>query len=205
MSFHPIRGGRGQPRVKCTCADCGREEVVAAIHGRDGKEGEGQAVQKITAMGWTYLSKRLRCPACDQKRRTAKATASDKAAPPAREPTREDKRRIMDLLTDVYDTDAECYRQGDTDDTVAEVLEVMPAWVADLREEFFGPVGSNQDLADLRRDIVEQAEQITDLKAELDLKVMDVQNAQQSIRAMLGRLDKIESALSPRVRARAGV
>jgi uncharacterized Zn finger protein (UPF0148 family) len=102
---------------------------------------------RALAMGWAFVKGTLRCPTCESKRKVVPMTKPKLEAP--KEPTRAQKREIMDLLGTVYDSDAERYKQGDTDDSVAGVLGVMPGWVAQLREEFFGPAAGNADMDDL--------------------------------------------------------
>lgn len=207
MTFEPIRSDRGQPRVRCICDDCGRDEVVPAVHGRRGHEGDGQAASKIQKMGWSYIGKRLRCPACESSRKVVKVKTKPKVAAAGstpREPTRAQKREILDLLAYVYDIDGGCYRRGDTDETVADVLGVMPGWVSELREELFGPAGSNEDMAELRAqvDALIAAGQacIDDLQKTGLTPLSEVLAEAKGIQA---KLAKIEKAVGPRVMSRA--
>lgn len=206
MAFEPIRDGRGQPRVRCICDECGRDEVVAAVHGRDGSEGQGQAVSKVQKLGWSFIGKRLRCSSCESSRKVVKMAdkkAAKVAVEPPREPTRAQKREIMDLLDEVYDVDAECYKRGDTDETVADVLGVMPGWVSQLREEFFGPAGGNQDMEEL-------AKRLDAVQLKLDGALLEAQQACQvvaglkdEVSELLKALGAIRKAVGPRVLARA--
>jgi hypothetical protein len=207
MSFEPIRAARGQPMVRCTCGDCGRDEVVRAIHGKNGHQGDGQAAAKIQKLGWTYIGKHLRCRTCEAKRKVAKVSRSKKVvsvvSTAPREPTRAQKRAIMDLLNEVYDTDEGCYCQGDTDDTVADVLKVLPGWVIQLREEFYGPSGGNEELLAMA----------ADLKAFLEIARPSLQAHQKQSAVMVAAIEKaegflkrlvaIEKAVGPRVMAQA--
>lgn len=58
-----------------------------------------------------------------------------------REMTREDRRIINDKLDAVYAKDA--YKAPWTDAAVAKDLGVPRDWVAQVREQFFGPAASN--------------------------------------------------------------
>lgn len=209
MGFEQVRSDRGQPRVKCSCDECARVEVVAAVHGKKGGDGHGQAVTKLQKQGWTYLGKTLRCPSCEAKRKAGKAMevkSKTKGAPvhpaPPREPTRAQKREIMDLLDDVYDVEAERYRRGDTDDTVADVLGVMPGWVAQLREDFFGPAGGNEEMAALIGVVDDLAARVDRCLADLRAKeVSPLVDFKTEIDAVRRRLGAIEKAVGPRVMA----
>lgn len=202
MALDPVRDARGAPRYRCICDDCGREDTVAARHGRDGSDGHGQAVSKIQRLGWSYIGKRLRCGTCEAKRKVEKMAAKTEQKTPAetapREPTRVQKREIMDILSEVYDHDRQCYCGGETDDTVAKVLNVMPGWVAGIRDEFFGPGGSNDDMAALGDEI---RKFMQDTQARLTAAKLEV----ESLEAVIGRvssmsktLDQIKDAVGPR-------
>ena len=215
MSFEPVRCAHGQPRTCCTCRVCGREEVIAASRGRIGRDANGAAATKIQMMGWSYIGKRLRCPACEAKRKVTnmasrKSKTSNRTSKPPgkaitpsspREPTFVQKRAILDLLNECYDTDDGCYCQGDTDETIADVLKVMPGWVIQLREEFYGPAGSNEEMFALA----------ADLKVFLEFARPSLQAHQKRTAAMLATIEKaegflqriasIEKAVGPRVMA----
>jgi len=115
-----------------------------------------------------------------------------------REPTRQQRRDIMDLLADVYDVSAERYRQGDTDETVADVLGVMPGWVAQLREDFFGPSGANHDMQALADEVA--AAIAADQKAlkQIDQMAALVRARTETLKTLQSRLQGIEAAVGPR-------
>lgn len=206
MAFEPIRDTRGQPRIRSICDDCGRDEVVCADHAK----GDGQAVQKLQKMGWSYVSKRLRCPACEAKRKVVhmSETKARKSAPAAteapREPTKMQKRQIMELLGEVYDTEQERYRRGDTDETVADVLDVMPGWVEQIREEFFGGAGSNEDMAALADKIAKLDGAIAGALHDHEAVSKRLGAMRDELKAIKSKLEKVETAVGPRVLARGG-
>lgn len=202
MAFVPMRNERGMPRVSCKCDNCGREEVVCADHGR-GKNCVGQAVPKLEKLGWVYLKKRLLCGTCDAARKVVKVNevkGRDTALP--REPSKAQKREIMDLLGEVYDTESERYRRGDTDETVADVLGVMPGWVAQLREEFYGPSGGNEDMSALAADVAEFLSSANSSLEALKQYVEKVSGLISEATEIAARLKKIEGAVGPRLMSR---
>ena len=120
-----------------------------------------------------------------------------------REPTRAQKREIMDMLETAYDVEGERYTGGDTDETVAEVLKVMPGWVAQIREDFFGPAGGNEDMAALKIELQAFSEEATKkLKActEANDALIAVMQRAKDYKV---RLAKIEDAVGKRVMKRA--
>ena len=98
MTFQPITSGNRKgslPRTKAVCDCCGRDEVIPCPQGA-----QGQAVKKVQKMGWSVIKSKLRCPACEAKRK-AKTMIQMESPGPARQPTRAERREIMDLLKDV--------------------------------------------------------------------------------------------------------
>lgn len=193
----------------CTCDDCNLEHTVKAQHNRHrgnaNKGGviEGQVVTKLTAKGWTFIKKTLRCPACEAVRTSSRNKPEPmemvmaEASTDLRQPTREQKRQIMELLNDVYDTKTTRYTGGETDKTVADALGggVMHGWVAQIREEFFGPDGGNEELEAL----VAEVKQLQSETAEIAKKCHeDIQLALASLRDYNKLRDKLND-LTPRV------
>jgi rubredoxin len=161
--IEPVEG-YGVSRAKASCDECSRSEVVPANHGseKSGKYNinEGQVKRKLCAQGWSDVKGKLRCPSCEAKRKISnhkEANMATKQEPksasvvPMREPTKEQKREIVAMLQITYDTDAGRYKSGDTDKTVAEAIGggVMWGWVAEIRDDLFGPDGTNDDVAKL--------------------------------------------------------
>ncbi|MBK5923751.1 hypothetical protein CCR90_08135 [Rhodovulum sulfidophilum] len=214
MSIRAIQG-KGVNRVRARCDACGREEVVTCNYLRRPAQGwvpdEGQAKRKMIGRGWAEVKGKLHCPGCEAKRKATGMAKTTKPAPAPkpeealRQPTRAQKREIMDLLEEVYDTAAERYRQGDTDATVAEVLGVMPGWVAEIRDAFFGPDGGNEDIAvalgrmeALERDMRAVAEEAARQRVAAEKKLAELS-------VLKVELDRIRMAVGPRALRKAGV
>lgn len=150
----PFRDLRGQPAAMVRCDGCGVEITIKAdAERRRGPKGDlvlndGQISRKLTAKGWDIKAQREICPGCVAQRREASKAKEDEMSTPEPEglcqPTRDQKREIMAMLQDVYDTKAQRYRAAETDKTIADTLGdgILFGWVAKLREEFFGPDGN---------------------------------------------------------------
>lgn len=185
MTIEAIKG-IGVNRARAICDDCGRDEVVTCNY--DGRPGhktepnEGQIIRKLTAQGWSYVRHQLRCPGCEAKRKAALAAKKEAVmaevkeqsnVAPIREPDKNQKRLIVLALEDAYDSKAQRYRGEATDKTVAADLGagIMPGWVAQLREEFFGPAG-NEEAEAIRAEIeavrAETGKKLDALTARLD-------------------------------------
>jgi hypothetical protein len=216
--IEPLPKGPGVQRAKAICDECSREEVFAAKFVKHHnstcrKTGtrftldEQSVLQKAIGMRWALVKGKLHCPACEAKR---KAAAQKEPEPmtqtePPREPNRVQKREIMDMLGSVYDTKAERYIGGETDDTIAKELNVMPGWVAEIREEFFGPAGGNEDIDALASDLAT-------FLAEAKPKLAEAEEAVKRVKAEIGRaedmaekLARIKAAVGPRKLKVAGV
>ena len=122
-----------------------------------------------------------------------------------REPTRSESREIMLLLAEVYDTDAERYRNGDTDDSVAEVLCVMPGWVSKLREDYFGPDGGNEDIEKLMAQLQEFREEATALLSAATKANEAVVKSLEQAKDFQTQLSKIKKSIGPRNVKKAGI
>lgn len=91
-----------------------------------------------------------------------------------RQPTIEQRRQIVEMLVITYDGAAQRYKGTDTDKTISDALGngVMPGWVAEIREQNFGPAGGNEELDAIRAELAaiekKQAAEIAALKKRID-------------------------------------
>lgn len=124
--------------------------------------------------------------------------------------TREQKRQIMSLLDIGYDTEAGRYKGADTDATVAAAIGggVMPGWVTELREEFFGPDGGNGEMdalaAEMRAWLRDRRKERDEAQGHLDAAAKSVaalDGRLSEAEGMLGRLDAIRKAVGPKAGA----
>lgn len=208
--------GNRSPKARIVCDDCAATEIVTNDYERlspsTWKPNEGQAIRKAQGMGWSYIKGKLHCPACAaarrQKAKEQPAVAENVTA--IRQPTREQRRQIMDLMGVAYDTEAGRYTAGNTDKTIADEIGggVMPGWVSEIREQFFGPDGGNDDMETL-------AAELTAWKSEMEAKAQAVHDtivaATADLRAFnegrgraedfLARLEKIKAAVGPKARS----
>ena len=152
-----IRAAKGPANTciaVCRCDVCAHETSFGAIHddgnGNRGKlelKMPGQVNKRLLDMGWSLLSKKLRCPDCEAVRKQPKEPAMT-IVTEIRQPTREQIREIIQALEITYDSKAGRYTNGETDATVAKSMGggIMPGWVAAERERAFGPAGGNEEL-----------------------------------------------------------
>lgn len=131
-----------------TCAQCGTEGTF--VHAGTRKPSE--AIEQYFRHRDWHVGKQARadrCPSCVRAPRERKPSAMNddlKAADTPRQMSRDDRRIVFAKLDEVYLDAEQGYAAPWTDAAVAKDLGVPPAWVSGVREELFGPAGSNAQL-----------------------------------------------------------
>lgn len=92
-----------------------------------------------------------------------------------RQPTREQRRAIISILDEVYDTAAGRYKGAETDVTVAETVGgCMFGWVAEIRIETYGDSGDNEESGQQAAAIAALTEQVNAMQTALTALKLDV-------------------------------
>lgn len=224
MTVEAYKTEAGGSKARVICQDCGASEVVPCGYVRSSpnkpkEPNKAQARGKVVASGWAYVKGRLRCKACEEKRKvvpmkTAKVADVAKVAIVAEVagPTKRQRIEIFALLADVYDIDAGRYSKGDTDDSVAEILGVRAGWVAEIREAEFGPCGSNDEIAEAIAALESSREAFTKMldgvrQAEKDVERLsaEMMAEKERMNSAIARVGAISRALSDRIKVKAGI
>lgn len=217
-----IKGQNGEEQAYCACDDCGASVHVAAPHGnrssffRGPNRGgtftptlanEGRVHVKLQGMGWSIIKRRLRCGDCTEKRK-GKAEVVEMTANThdIRRPTREQKRQIIELLGDVYDTAAERYKGGETDVTVASAIGsgCMFGWVAEIREELFGPEGVNEEAQAVIAELRDWQDNAASMLTKTQEAIAELEKAREKVTTFQKRLDAIVKSHGPRAKLSTG-
>lgn len=207
--FEAFRGQRGDPMARGYCCDCSATAEIRSLHERTrGSELvaiEGDCIRKFQNLGWTHIKGKLRCPSCTTKRNDkpkneGELTMAQAPAADLRQPTREQKRQIIELLGEVYDTKTERYHGKETDQTVAETIGngVMFGWVASIREELFGPDGGNEEAEELLRDIAIWRKNAEVKALEMHANLKDFNEARQKVADLFTRLESLRKSIGPK-------
>jgi len=191
------QGRKGQPCWQARCNCCDRKDVFSSPRGD-----EGRARKKIQEKGWSRIKGVLRCPKCEAKRKVERMPQKVKDPAPLRQPTREQNFQIGEVLRDVYDRQAGCYKGSETDDTVADVLGVMPGWVVAVREEAFGASGANEDMSALSGQVASFLKEARALVADRDRETDKVVAMIKRVEAIEKTETAIKKAVGPRIMAR---
>lgn len=193
MAITAIKGPRNQELAEATCDECGITSSVPASHSHHRGFARGgapimvlnnpeQSLSKLRRQGWALVKNRLYCPDCEATRKLREpkpqepimAIKSETVVTPLRQPTLEQRRQIVEFLVLAYDGKAQRYTGSYTDKTCAEEIGggVMPGWVAEIREQNFGPAGGNEEIEAIRAEIKaaekRAAKDIADLNKRLD-------------------------------------
>ena len=149
--------------------------------------------QSLKKRGWSYIGKKMRCKDCEEKRRSKGETKMTKDnVKELRQPTKEQKREIIDLLTAVYDVSAQRYKGSETDKSVAETIGngIMWGWVANLREDFFGPDG-NEQAEQVSAEITQWMETADGLAKQFHEKLTELQKSLREFNAARQQVAKM--------------
>ena len=214
------KGASRRPYAEVKCDHCGLTENFRADYERVSPDKfevkEGQVLMKATQKGWSNIKGSLRCPECEAKRRdtakpqkeiTVKNVVNLPYTEEPRQPSRDQKREIIALLNDVYDTSAGRYTGGETDKTVAETIGggVMLGWVSQIREDLFGPDGGNDDLDELRNEVSAAISECSSVAKLCNEHIQSATNTLKNYNAMrerlvdvLNRVDKLKKAVGPK-------
>lgn len=191
--------GKGVNRAKVTCDECGKVETVSCGYIRTNRHSSepdrGQVLRKVEASGWAEVKAKLFCPTCEAKRKVANKEASMSAKETTktdtlRTATPKQKREIIGILELVYDDERKRFRDGESDKTVADAIGdgVLWGWVAQIREELFGPDSRGQEVDAIRKDV-------SKLQGEIDLIKADTRKAIESLESKLAgirrQMDKV--------------
>lgn len=217
-----IRGieSRGANAATAVCDCCGEEQTERCGYSKKSggayQPNEAQVLNKVQAQGWTFIKNKLRCPACEAARKAEHHTQPEESpmpttteqdpisaptVPALRQPTPKQKREIISMLELAYDDDRKRFKPGDSDKSIAEAIGggVLWGWVAQVREELFGPDTRNDqaeklsiELAAMRLDMDEKVQAIrkTIADARADLSAL-TESYKPAIAAMQRKLDAV--------------
>lgn len=171
--------------ARIECCDC--EAVAYSVVAKTGLNPKAHE-QYFRKHGWEIGNgpRRDKCPSCQQKksRPELKVVENKEASVETpREMSRDDRRIITDKLDEVYGENR--YVTPWTDAAVARDLGVPRAWVERVRDEFFGPEGSNPEFDDWM-------EKAAPIIAEMKNMANSARVQLEQVKAIEGRISEIE-------------
>lgn len=193
-------------RIKC---DCGRSDDL--IDGRTG-EGEAEVARRFEQRGWRVgKSSHHTCPPCLAPKPppvrskvvteafakldrgvdlpppvvTLKPPEPAMAAEPPPAATRENNRRIHEAIEERWNGARDCYLGSVSDAVIAACLDKPRAWVAAVREQFFGP-----DTCEARLDAAGSVADLEKRARELEAKGLELATLGEALRADVAKIRK---------------
>lgn len=123
--------------------------------------------------------------------------------PELRRPSGSQKRQIIALLEEVYDDKAKRYTGDETDKTVAHAIgsDVMWGWVAEIREELFGPDGSNAEMDAIQTEVAAAMKSAGALVQAVEKNLAELKDLRGKFEELHGRVEAVKRAVGPKVRA----
>lgn len=141
-----LRDGKPYTAMRVDCSEC--EAVNYFVQSGAKRLPPEAATQYFRNHGWRVGNgpRADKCPECQKRKPNLKVVSMEqpKAEPP-REMSREDRRIVFAKVDELYLDDKSGYQPPWTDAAVARDLGVPRSWVAQVRDELFGPEGSNAE------------------------------------------------------------
>lgn len=116
---------------------------------------------------------------------------------PVTTPTREQRRAIYMKLDEVYDTLRGRYVDDWTDHKVSQALDMPRKWIADVRDDVFGPSGENDAMDDMVKELHQYREE---LKADGQACLEAAAKAEQTMKKVTeleSRMADLRKAVGP--------
>jgi hypothetical protein len=195
-------GGRMTRGVRIDCGKCGKVQKVPLnqlAHGQKDDQTNRIAGRKFEQSGW-LIGKRIkdhRCPECAAAERPQPklhvVEAMNDKPQPSRQLTKEDRRIIFSKLNEVYVDESTGYSETWSDANVAANLGVPNEWVKHIREENFGPLGVNPEIAALITEARLIREQVKEKTNEASKIVSEIDKAKAAAQAFTGDIQRLAS------------
>jgi len=210
--------GKQTARVTCDC--CGKEVVIGIpttnyhrnmTPSRRAKiaaevKTSKPVVQKMRSVGWVVNKAKVVCNTCvkkgneekmNQKISVKKVASTVTKIEPNMKSTPVQRREIRKWLDDLYDIDRCCYKENNSDHTVADLCEgkVLWGWVKEIREADYGEGGGNEEASLM----VKEVKKLSDA---IDTALVTSEVAQQDFRkayeANAAKMQKAHDGLQAR-------
>lgn len=183
-TFVPDPDNRHRSGIKIECADCSRVAFFAPNSG--GRFPPNAAESHFRRDGWTVGKgpRRDFCPACTAKRaekpKGSNVVELKPAVPAPRIMSRDDRRLIIAEIKGCWDEEKRRYMDGWHDERIAQALgaHVPKAWVTEVREDYFGESGSNEQFDEFIRKL----EAATDEMHRIEKETAAITTSQSRVR-----------------------
>lgn len=163
-----LSGAGGRTTFRLGCDQCGgKDEWTVAGNIPPNEIPPKHFRQK----GW-LIAKRVTCPACRKPKEKIMAAVTPIKPPPAPSAdVRELRREAHALIELTFDIAAGCYKDGYSDERIANESGMPVSWVSKRREDEFGPLKVPAEFLEVKAEASELASAIGKLQAKLDAMV----------------------------------
>lgn len=208
----------GRRRVhRIVCAECPTSHEVSA-NTHCGSRAVEDLMRVWQRGGWTIGKNPSGdlCPACSSEKRKARRARTEPQMPsaevipmtsarsvppkieaePPREMERDDRRIIFSKLDEHYLSADKGYSAGWTDKRIADDLGVPRAWVANVREEMFGPARDNEEIRAVRSELDQLKTAIEPAERRVDALLAQAKAASLTVVELRERTEKLSKRLA---------
>lgn len=182
--------GRRQTCARIICASCeavGRQWVTQ-------NHSSQHSGKFFSRLGWE-LGNKPACPACveakakSKKERTMTVVQlSGDAKPRALSP--DEKTKVRNLLDACFDEGRGIYLDGQSDQAIAQKLNLPWASVRDYRDIAYGPLKGNEETAGIRADLEKLAADLAALMSKFSGEIGGLTSAKDRALAKLNAIEK---------------
>lgn len=194
--------------VLIRCGNCNKTNYFLKPHGA---VSHTHAAQVFRNRGWIVGGgpRADRCPDCVRKMHEPKVNGEHKTeqqieqkiepvaeAPKDRDISREERRIIFAKLNDVYADENTGYRKDWTDAKVATDLGVPVEWVAQVRDENFGPERNAAEVARLVHEARNKGKEILDMREDIRNSMRQLEERMKSFDQLCDEFKKLYNSIA---------
>lgn len=111
--------------------------------------------------------------------------------------SREEKRAIIRRLDEVYDTVSQRYVDDWTDHRVAQGMNLPRAWITELRDEVYGPAGSNDEMDQLSTQMKDMLARLEDTVEQCLSAAASAEKLNAEVKSLEIRVARLREAVGP--------
>ena len=155
--------------VMCASKSCNKKVSTSF------STGANMLVAKFKNKSWKHIKgQKWICPSCQSTKQCATSTGGDldmdrvvrlqEKHEVSTAKAKAAKRQAIALLEDEFDVDTGTYKDGSSDKTIAELVELSESAIANLRSDLFGDIREKTEIEKLRDDMFKLLDRLDKLE-----------------------------------------
>ena len=155
--------------VMCSSKSCNKKVSTSSTTGAN------MLVSKFKNKSWKHIKgQKWICPSCQSKKQCATSTGGDidmnkvvrmqEKHEISTAKAKAAKRQAVALLEDEFNVDTGTYKEGSSDKTIAELVELSESAIATLRSDLFGDLKEKTEIEKLRDDMFKLLTRLDELE-----------------------------------------